>query len=133
MNVKDIAYHWTTSYRLQFIFKQGLKTSGGRHMTGVYLDTSGTDMYVENSEKSALIGVHLRGLERGLYLLPNKKWIISTIVIPPENLFLIGEQFPSIEQLRIDMQTAKERFKHNNTRASWPIRIEQIKVYTKAH
>ncbi len=131
MNFKDLAYHYTNPKKIKSIFENGLIPSIGLHTTGVYM-TFNLKQYLgwEQENRQALLGIHLRGLEKSLILFPEKKWIISTERIPIENIFLISDNLNNKYDISINelITTKKLNFIKNNSRCQYKIRDDLIKI-----
>ena len=127
MNIKPIAYHWTKSNNRESIMEYGLIAPSGFYGRELYLDVNPTDLFENQAVGgNTLLGVHLRGIERQLVSVPDKKWLKSNGNIPPENIFYIGEGFENKEQLKETIYQMKISL-NLNSRSKWPIRKELIK------
>lgn len=128
MNLKEFAYHYTSSNKVKSIQENGLIPSGGLHVTGVYM-TLNPKQYLgwKQKNRTAIFGIHLRGLEKNLLKFSEKKWIISTKKIPKENIFYIGENFENKTSFNEALKSSKEKFSLNNPRVNYGINANKIK------
>ncbi|MBC8500919.1 MAG: hypothetical protein ISS25_04920 [Nanoarchaeota archaeon] len=129
MNVKPIVYHWTKGENVHGIMNEGLHISGGVHMNGVYM-TSDAAQYHGWTGKTHLFGIDLRGLEKHIVLMPDKKWVISEDAIPPENIFLVGGEFQSETELRSTVTNRKNEFLNSFHKTPYKLRTEKFRTYT---
>lgn len=134
MNIKDWAYHWTREENASRIMKEGLLPSGGRHGQGVYL-SSDPYQHFGDVAYDTLFAVHLRGLERQLLTVPDKKWLVCRTRIKPDHLGFVGGAFSNESSLRKAIHETREAFSLTNPRAAWPVRtqlIEEFDVYQRS-
>ena len=122
MRIKPYAYYWDSGGNHDSIVANGIWPSGGLHMNGVYM-TMCPEKYAHRNLCKGLYGVHLRGLENALVLFPDKKWIVSESIVPPENVIPINQD----DDLRAAIRSAIAAYEANNPRASWPIKEKKIR------
>lgn len=130
MNLKAYFYHWTQEKNISSIQENGLLPTAGNYITGVYLSADPLQL-INRPSHEALIATHLRGLEKHLIAVPDKKWVISKKAIPPNNLIYIGSHFQNEQQLKKQLQEQKIRYEQTNPRAAWPLRTQHIETLTR--
>ena len=122
MRIKPYAFYWDSGGNHDSIAENGIWPSGGIHMNGVYM-TMCPEKYIHRNLCTGLFGVHLRGLEDALVLFPDKKWIVSEDMVPPENVIAITPE----NDLRAAIRSAIEQYEAKNPRALWPVRERKIR------
>lgn len=126
MNFKPTAYHWTTEMGLE---ETGIPiVGGGAYGQGVYLSINPEEFYNKHG-RTHLYGIDIRGLEDRLLAIPEKKWMLSIEDIPSPNIFFIGKNFNTKEQIREVLNQKKEEFLKTYHRKQEHVKKHKIKHY----